>query len=207
MLHFKKNSTGCQKKNVPITLDSPDISLNLQFLIQPLVMCCQAAQAVTRIVHPTSYLEPVQRAGGRGSWLQTANHTHLVFECQREEVKQRFKGIYINSIVKAKVIILQFLKRKCCGRVIRTRSFGPVNVRIITLLASPKIQKQGLTTVQKIIPFHSQCVKMAENMDLLMSQFLPFWPPQKFKSKDFTTVQKIIPILANVSKWLKTWTC
>ena len=75
------------------TLDSPDISLNLQFLIQPLVMCCQAAQAVTRIVHPTSYLEPVQRAGWRGSWLQTANHTHLVFECQREEVKQRFKGI------------------------------------------------------------------------------------------------------------------
>ena len=42
-----------------------------------------------------------------------------------------------------------------------------------------KIQKQGLTTVQKIIPSHSQCVKMAENMDLLMSQFLPFWPPPK----------------------------
>ena len=186
-------------------------------------MCCQAAQAVTRIVHPTSYLEPVQRAGGRGSWLQTANHTHLVFECQREEVKQRFKGIYINSIVKAKVIILQFLKRKCCGRVIRTRSFGPVNVRIITLLASPKIQKQGLTTVQKLIPIlanvskwlklgpvnvriitlfgppkiqkqglrnvqkiipsHSQCVKMATNLDLLMSKLLPFWPPKNSKAR------------------------
>ena len=60
---------------------------------------------------------------------------------------------------------------------------GPVNVRIITLFGPPKIQKQGLRNVQKIIPSHSQCVKMATNLDLLMSKLLPFWPPKNSKAR------------------------
>ena len=43
------------------------IYLDLIDLIQSLCMWRQATQAGDRIVHPTSYLEPVQRAGGRGS--------------------------------------------------------------------------------------------------------------------------------------------
>ena len=49
------------------TMNSPDIPLDIQLLVHTLCMWRQAAQAGARIVHPTSYLEPVQRAGGRGS--------------------------------------------------------------------------------------------------------------------------------------------
>ena len=48
---------------------------------------------------------------------------------------------------------------------------------------------------------------MAENLDLLMSELLPFLAPQKFKSKDLEMSKKSYPPTASVSKWLQTWTC
>ena len=56
-------------------------------------------------------------------------------------------------------------------------------------------QHSSQTALSYSVPFHSQCVKMVENMDLLMSQLLPFWPcpPQKFKSKDLQLSKKSYP--------------
>ena len=49
------------------TKEPPNISLDLSDILQSLIMWVQATQAGTEIVHPTSFLEPVQRAGGRVS--------------------------------------------------------------------------------------------------------------------------------------------
>ena len=91
------------------TMNSPDIPLDIQLLVHTLCMWRQAAQAGARIVHPTSYLEPVQRAGGRGSWLQSPNSTHSAFECwtRNNSQQRRHKGLPT-----IKVINFSFWERK-----------------------------------------------------------------------------------------------
>ena len=52
-----------KKTRVPSTMNSPDIPLDIQFLIHTLSMWLQAAQAVTGIVHSPRCLVPVRRVG------------------------------------------------------------------------------------------------------------------------------------------------
>ena len=105
--------SGTSFRPFPVTMNSPDIPLDIQLLIHTLCMWRQAAQAGARIVHPTSYLEPVQRAGGRGSWLQSPNSTHSAFECQTLNNSQQRRHKGLSTFRKSeKVINFSFRERK-----------------------------------------------------------------------------------------------
>ena len=63
----------------------------------------------------------------------------------------------------------------------------------------PKIQKQGLTNVQKIIPSHSQPVcQNGYKLGPVNVQIITLLAPQKFKSKDLEMSKKSYPPTASM---------